>query len=151
MSKKADREKRERIEQEKSQRMQKFSSTLNEYLKDFAQYYRQDVPGEGAILLYQMGLQHLNEAELKIAFQESIKKCKFFPSVAEMLECLKEWKERQPQEGTAQPLPDDTYVPTPEEVAEFRRELQAIARRKSISGGRLTTGAIVMQREPGED
>lgn len=103
MSKKNEREKREKIEQEKSQRMERFSSTLLEYLKYFAQYYRQDVPSEGALLVYQMGLQHLNETELKAAFQESIQKCQFFPSVKEMLDCLQDWHDRQPAVGTATP------------------------------------------------
>jgi hypothetical protein len=81
--------------------MERFSSTLLEYLKYFAQYYRQDVPSEGALLVYQMGLQHLNEVELKAAFQESIQKCQFFPSVKEMLDCLNDWKDRQSVPGTA--------------------------------------------------
>jgi len=101
MSKKSEREARERKEQTEQEKLLRFSTTLKGYLNDFAQYYRQDPPGEESILLYQMGLRHLNEEELKAAFQESIQKCKFFPSVAEMLECLREWQDRQPTPGTA--------------------------------------------------
>ena len=144
MSKKSERESREKREQQLLEIEARFSRTLLGYLQGFATYYRQDPPTEQALEMYGLGLRHLTPIELKAAFEESIRKCKFFPTVAEMLECLKEWKDRQPPAGTAVQY-DDEYIPTTAEKLQFRKMMD------KLCGIGKKKGLRKPPREPGED
>jgi hypothetical protein len=144
MSKKSEREARERSAQQQLEIEAKFSRTLLGYLQGFATYYRQDPPTEQALEMYRLGLRHLTPTELRGAYEESIRKCKFFPTVAEMLECLKEWRERQPAAPTAVHY-EGEYIPTAAEKLEFRKLLDKICHIGKKKGLKKPP------REPGED
>lgn len=93
MSKKSQREARERKEQSETERLLKFSTTLKGYLSTFGQLFRQEI-GDEAAGAYQVTLSHLNPEELKLGCDEAIKRCKFFPNPAEILESLRMARER---------------------------------------------------------
>jgi hypothetical protein len=98
--------------------------------------------------MYVLGLQHLSPEEMQTAFEESIRKCKFFPSVAEMLECLKAWEDRQPMQGTAAP-----YEPFKEDPAEAKALWKKQEAEFMAGMHKPTTGIAGAKatREPGED
>ena len=149
MSKKKDRESREKREQQLLEVEVRFSQTLLGYLQGFASYYRQDPPTDQALEMYRLGLRHLTPQQLRAAYEESIRKCKFFPTVAEMLECLKEWNDRQPAAGTARALSDDAYIPTKKEAAEFKEFMNKNFGKKKFSFPPAKAGTAT--REPGDE
>lgn len=128
-SKKSQENLRRKIEQEQLEKTEKFSATLLEWLQAFAQYYRQDGPNETAILLYKTGLEHLTLIDLNHGCQEAIRKCKFFPTVAEILQCLKEWRERQPTFGTSVHY-EDQLPPSKEERDLFSKGAAIVGNKK---------------------
>lgn len=99
MSKKSQREARERKEQSELERRSKFLTILKGYLSTFGQLYRQEV-GDEAVGAYQRALEHLSPDALKIACEEATKQCKFFPNPAEILHALKDFYDRQPFHST---------------------------------------------------
>lgn len=138
MSKRSQREARQRNEQSEQEKLAKFSSTLNGYLNTFGQVYRQEV-GDESVAAYQAALRHLSPSELKLACDESIKRCKFFPNPAEILESLKVARDK---------LPVETGRPAEGEVMS-QKERDGIAAEIRKVGQKLSMSKV--QREPGED
>lgn len=162
MSKKSQREKRQQIEDERQQRTAAFSLNLKEWLQAFAEYYRQDVPNETATALYQAGLEHLTPDALNLACKQAIKTCKFYPSVSEILEGLKLWRE-QNSAGTLLKY-EDNAPPSAEDIAAvqpawdlLRKNLSEMKKSKSFPDQRTAVGPghpihiDPPSREPGEE
>lgn len=93
MSKRSQEEARQMKDENEQQRHLKFSTTLKGYLSTFAQLYRQEITDEAAGA-YLDALKHLSPTELKTGCDESVKRCKFFPNPAEILESLKLWRDQ---------------------------------------------------------
>jgi hypothetical protein len=74
--------------------------TLKGILNTFAQLYRQEI-SDDAVIAYDAALQHLSSETLKIACNEAIKKCKFFPNPAEIITALEELRAREPAASSA--------------------------------------------------
>jgi hypothetical protein len=134
MSKRSQSEKRQKIEEERQQKQQKFSSTLSEWLQAFAQYYKQETPNETVMLLYQAGLEHLSVDALNLACKESIKRFMFFPKVAEILEALQAVRERMgPAVTTADydnpPMSEDERVQLAKDIVELGHEMGFTSKR----------------------
>jgi hypothetical protein len=106
MSKTSQREAREKNEQQETQRRSKIFETVHAYLRGFAEMYRMEISAEAAEM-YVSALQHLSPSNLKIACDEAVKQCKFFPNPAEILDALKTYQDRQPMYAG--------YVPPPRE------------------------------------
>jgi hypothetical protein len=142
MSKKSEREARERKEQNEIERRLKFSTTLKGYLSTFGTLYRQDITEEAAGA-YEVALQHLSPEALKIACDEAIKQCKFFPNPAEILQALKDFYDRTPMHATRAESEKEKFD-------EYFAKLQARgdAYRERMRKEEL---AIAGKREPGED
>ena len=119
MSKASQREAREQREQLSRERDAKFSASLSEWLQTFAEYYPQKNPlSENSVALYEMGLRNLSPKELDGACKEAIRMCKFFPTVAEILDGLKQWRDLQPGFGTALHYDEQPKL-TPQEEKTF--------------------------------
>ncbi len=142
MSKKSQREAREKKERSEQEKLLKFSTTLKGYLSTFAQLYRQEVSDE-AVGAYQIALQHLTPEQLKIACDEAIKQCKFFPNPAEILHALKDFYDRSPYHRTRDETEEQQFNAYFEKLSKRGREYcQQVNKEEQ---------AVLTRREPGDD
>lgn len=142
MSKKDQREAREKREQSELERRSKFLIILKDGLNTFAQLYRQEI-SDDAVVAYQRALEHLRPDQLQVAFDEAIKHCKFFPNPAEILAALKDFYDRSPMHASRDESEQQKFNEYFEKCYQ-RGEAYRDQMRKEEQP-RLT------QREPGED
>ena len=160
MSKKSQREQRQKKEELSREREQKFSATLADWLQAFAEYYRQDPPTETAIALYSAALGHLSPEELNVGCKEALRKCEYFPRAKEILDGLLDVRHRQETARMA-PVMDETDKPTPEESALLREGIKIAtgdpgpAKQKALEEWQVRYDKLIAKnkrtREPGEE
>jgi hypothetical protein len=99
VSKRSQQEARQKKEMNEQERRLRYLSTLSGYLNTCAHLYRQELTVE-AVGAYETALRDLGPEQLKIAFDEAMRVCQFFPNPAEILAALKAYHDRQPMNAS---------------------------------------------------
>ena len=111
------------------------SSTLGKWLVIFSQVYRQEIT-EPAVWAFREALADLSDSEVELACREVIKRVKFFPTPADVRECLATARSNiQPVKRLLLPEPEQTEeerAACAEARTNFRNELKRIAEKAEM-------------------
>jgi len=121
------------------------SSALTKWLLVFSQLYRQEAT-EAAVWAYRESLDDLSAEEIELACREAIRRLKFFPTPAEIRECLTLAR------ANSKPLQQARLPEAEEETPDDRvaRE-EALARLREIANHSLIPSAQTSCQKPDAD
>lgn len=149
MSKKSQREAREREEQKHQDAQLKFLAALEEWLKRLSVLPRRAAIDEDEVGTYAIALRHLSPKELTIACTEALRSQTFFPVPAEIIECLKTWRGRHPVGNFDEPEPASEM--TDEEKMEMKKLWDDAWKKIGQIGKKGQMVAVGAQRQPGDE